>query len=128
MQKKRLDISIDSETAKEMQEYSLRKYGNSRSLSKMIEDLWRDRESLDEEEIKANRNRYNDLCEKLCEENNLKGHNFKFKCKNCDAEFYARPPDAWSCPSCSSIYDLVIVGSYDEKLKPLIEWFPHHRF
>jgi hypothetical protein len=53
MQKKRLDISIDSNIAREMREYSLRKCGNSRSLSQMIEDLWRDRrESLDDEEIK----------------------------------------------------------------------------
>lgn len=49
---KRLDISIDEKIAMEMREESLKRYGNSRSRSRMIEELWRDRrEPIDNKEL-----------------------------------------------------------------------------
>ena len=82
MMQKRLNISIDSKIAMQMREASLKKYGNSRSLSHLIEDLWNNhkvRPNIDE--IKVLMEEYNEWSSKELKKNaDLKQ---TFKCQNC---------------------------------------------
>jgi len=101
--KKRLDISIDEDIAQEMQEEALRRYRNSRSFSRMIEELWGDRrEPPDIEMIKASRKNYDKWYGQNRKRLNLSKRELAIKCNTCEAYFMARPTDAKYCPACGS--------------------------
>jgi len=99
-ERKRLDISIDSEIVIRMREASVKRYKNNRSLSRLIEDLFKVYEEYREpEELKAQRATYDEWCNE-----NEKGiiRLSKFMCNTCYATFEVRPTDGWCCPACHS--------------------------
>jgi hypothetical protein len=99
--RKRLDICIDSEIAVQMREASLKRYGNSRSLSRLIEDLFKYfREPSFIDELKAKRDRYDEWCMKTAEIEKIGISSFK--CNTCYATFSTRPTDGNCCPACCS--------------------------
>jgi len=115
--KKRLDISIDEDTAQEMQEEALRRYRNSRSLSKMIEEMWRDRKvPITIEEIKAKREHYEKWYDKNEKKLHLAREELDLKCNTCEAYFMTQPTDARYCPACGGI-DLAIDDDAPEQQK-----------
>ncbi len=125
--KKRLDISIDEDIAQEMQEEAVRRYRNSRSLSKMIEELWGDRrEPPDIKEIKAKREHYEKWYDKNEKKLQLAREELDLKCNTCEAYFMTSPTDARYCPACGSI-DLAIDDDEAPEqqkawYKPIFRW------
>jgi predicted Zn-ribbon and HTH transcriptional regulator len=124
-EKERVNISLDPEIAKQLRRMALEKYGNSRSLSNLIEDMAKgldnkiemdnklaEEEKIDIEEIKAEREKYatelnNDMDRVFFHLGNHKsacgsGAFQNFRCKTCGAEFETVVTDARSCPSCRS--------------------------
>jgi hypothetical protein len=100
---KRLDISINGDTAQEMREEAVRRYKNNRSLSRMIEELWEDRrEPPVIEMIKASRKEYEKWYHKNEKKYDVLRRELALKCNTCEAYFMTSPTDAEYCPSCGS--------------------------
>ena len=118
--KQKITISLDSEIAKALRLQSIEKYGDSRSMSRLIEDLAMGevKKEHDPEAVKANREEY---CRTFMEEQTKpicwpcgKGWIDLFVCKACDCEFHAPIPDANFCPACSSTQ----ISSWVDSHKP----------
>jgi hypothetical protein len=108
MPKQKITISLDSDIAKQLRIDSIEKYGDARSLSRLIEDMATDAHELniDSETAKANREEY---CLKFMEEQAVPvcwpcGQNWidTFVCSKCNCEFTIPIPDANFCPACGS--------------------------
>jgi hypothetical protein len=129
----RINISLDPEIAKQLRRAALEKYGNSRSLSTFIEDMFKGQDKpieeneIDIEGIKAARKKYaakyNETMDQLffnvgdyrsaCGSGAFRS----YRCKTCDAEFETMVTDAKSCPSChQSVLEMI---SLDDVLKML---------
>jgi hypothetical protein len=120
----RINISLDPEIAKQLRHAALEKYGNSRSLSKLIEDLAKGLNKIDIEEIKAARQKcatdLNDEMDKVFfrfgDYRSVCGASLfhDFRCKICDAEFQTTFSDARYCPSCHS--DVIQIPTDENRL------------
>jgi rubrerythrin len=111
MPNERINISINSEIAKKLRITAIEKYGNMRSMSKLIEDLATSNDKDDIEAIKKTRIEY----EKAEEDSfnaMLKGNRRgktcgmrqyrDFECEVCGTKFEAVPLNIKYCPACRS--------------------------
>jgi Zn finger protein HypA/HybF involved in hydrogenase expression len=131
MQKrKRLDISIDPEIALQMRQGSVMRYGNNRSLSHLIEELFENfKKHADPKELTARRDRYDAWCKdnygfwnKDNVENVVIIGISSFKCNTCYATFSTRPTDGKCCPACHSL-DLELTHDEGEEPKQFEQWW-----
>ena len=118
MSRERIELSLEPETIKLLRTVAIEKYGNMRSVSRLIEDLAvamcpecgdihiREVPNTDTDAVKANREEY---CLKFMEEQAVPvcwpcGKNWvdTFVCCKCDCEFTIPIPDAKYCPACGS--------------------------
>jgi hypothetical protein len=125
---KPINISLEPEIAKQMRRAALEKYGNSRSFSKFIEDMFTalDKPDIDIEAIKSEREAYiaeyiKDLDTLYFQGSSACGMDaFRwYRCETCGAEFETLPGDDKYCPSCSQRDPSVIPNSYEEKLETI---------
>jgi hypothetical protein len=121
MPKQKITISLDTEIAKALRMQSIEKYGDSRSMSRLIEDLAADshEQNVDPETVKANREEY---CQKFMGEQAVPicwscGVHWMetFVCSKCDGEFVIPIPDAKFCPACGAPNMLMWMESHRPK-------------
>ena len=112
----RINISLDPVIAKQMRRAALEKYGNYRSFSTFIEDMFKGQDKpigeneIDIEGIKAAREKYAAKYNETMDQVFFKFGDYKsacgsgafrsYRCKTCDAEFETMVTDAKCCPSC----------------------------
>lgn len=140
----RINISLGPEIAKQLRHAAIEKYGNSRSLSKLIEDMAKgldnkndkidkiaEVEKNDIEGIKAARQKcVTDFCNDMdsvffrsgnylpvCGALNLLFQTYR--CKVCDAEFETIFPDGKYCPSCRS--DVIRIPTDENRFKKRVD-------
>jgi hypothetical protein len=124
----RINISLDPEIAKQMRRAALEKYGNYRSFSKFIGDMFTglDKPDIDIEAIKSEREAY--IAEYTQDLDTLYFQGSRacamdafrwYRCETCGAEFETLPGDDRYCPSCSQRDPKVISKSLEEQLEPI---------
>lgn len=112
--KVKINISLDRDVADQLRRESFARYGNSRSISKMIEDLSKKEmgKMLSVEEIKGQRNSFVESCAKQYEQEFFAGVErpelellnvrSTYQCPRCQTEFETGVTDAHFCPACQS--------------------------
>ncbi len=103
----RINISLDSEIAKQLRLAAMEKYGNSRSASRLIEDMIKEYANKpDIEAMRAARTKYeadyDTAIKAMPKGKKLCGVEFYkwYKCETCDGKFQTTPMDAKHCPAC----------------------------
>lgn len=134
MARKRYDITIDEDLGTRMKDAAFKKYGNSRSFSTLIEDLFKamnNRPIADIEAIKAAREEYAKELNQDMDKLFFSVEDYKsacgagafrdYRCKTCGAEFETMVKDAKYCPSCqqSDLYLFPPEIPYDEIMQML---------
>jgi len=117
--KERIELSLDPETIKFLRTAAIKKYGNLRSVSQLIQDLTKGLDSnaepidprsvvkvLSPDIVKSERKAY---AIKFIEEQEYPVcwtcgdiHHDTYLCGSCQCEFYTAIPDCRRCPSCGS--------------------------
>lgn len=145
MSRERIELSLEPETVKLLRTVAIKKYGNMRSVSRLIEDLTiamcpecgdiqiQEMPNIDPEAAKANREEY---CLKFMEEQDHpicwpcgRGWMQVFVCKACQCEFNIPIPDAKYCPACGSTD--IVPWDLDPKHKSIddrIDELDHEKF
>lgn len=105
----RINISLNPEVAKQLRLDAIEKYGNLRSMSKLIEDLIAEYHvKPDIEAIEATRTEYEAEFNKTLDDliKSKKGHTCgmgryrSYKCEVCGTEFDMIPVNVKFCPAC----------------------------
>ena len=108
MAKERINISIDIDIARQMRDASLKKYGNLKSFSTLIEDMFKGLDSkpnINVEDIKASHERYiEEYAMEAVTAGKTCGLPFtrQLICNVCGSEFSTQPINAKFCPACTS--------------------------
>jgi predicted Zn-ribbon and HTH transcriptional regulator len=112
MPKERIELSLDSETVKLLRTAAIKKYGNLRSVSRLIGDLAAAMRPIDIKAIKKERKAIRSKHEKMMvlyrnHSPDAMGYDpaswqKAFQCNTCGAEFRITHGDAKYCPMCRS--------------------------
>jgi len=98
MSKERIELSLDPETIKLLRTVAIKKYGNLRSVSRLVEDMLKEADQPDTAAIMADREAH---IQKLAKDWGPEWQE-SFWCNTCGAEFYVGYNTAKYCPMCRS--------------------------